>query len=958
MKEGKITLRSVLLGAFFAAVFAVLTVILINRQNMFPTGIQIPLFPYVLLLLTVLLLNPLSRLIRAVRGFSTTEILIIFTMGVVSAGISSFGLITPLVPLIGSLFNRHWNNEQSEWSRYVAPFLNESFFIAEPGIRDAAREYRSSLIQLTQLRRAYDSAMRQDRAGDKAGAAVQHGADPTPRSASPTEDNLPPGNILKTHPALIASQQAAAERKKEALLVLEAKAFERVELFRRGLPRGQRAFPGCLPIFPHDDSGSYFARIQRLICGKRAARHIRESLILLGDGSTYRSIGRETSGQIADLLRESVEALAPAARTEHLEETKTTLAELEDGLSRELLALATRRAKLNEQKRYSDIDTACDLEETIAELHKRETVLRKEEERASISEERNLKQLGAATRVADAADAIRGLREQLLESGTVPATEIRRRLTAILLDFPAFDASLSRFFLGDVPWSHWARPLAYWMVLIGITYVVLMAFNVLIFRQWAYNEKIVYPLAQLPQLLVGSGKGDTAIIPDVFRSGLFWAGFAVSSGVLGWNLLCNTEVLPGLKPLDLTNSWRPYLQNTALAGLAGTARSSVFFTLIAMAFLIPKKVSFSLWFFWVMGMVQLLIMVWAGYGQNAGSFPAHWWYTMNFLTGEGGGALIVFSSAVLWKCRKYLLCAFSASSVADLERDERQELRISSFLFLSGSLGIVLILWRVMGSNLFCAVFAYAIMLLTTIGLVRAVAEGGILSCKAFFGTFHFIRNVFGFDKPLTSTPFIAPLMTYYSVLFLDIKTFIAPAMANSLKIRDDLRMRRGKFHIVIILCIVVAIAASIVASIMMSYASGADSMNGWFYTGFPQHIFERIASMGRTPPTATASGRLWLAFGALLMAALLFFRRKCFWIPHPIGLIMLINPIMRTFWFSIFLGWIAKALVTRYGNKQTYLKTRGMFVGMIVGELLVVTVAMVISLIMGKNLGIDLNRN
>jgi len=111
-------------------------------------------------------------------------------------------------------------------------------------------------------------------------------------------------------------------------------------------------------------------------------------------------------------------------------------------------------------------------------------------------------------------------------------------------------------------------------------------------------------------------------------------------------------------------------------------------------------------------------------------------------------------------------------------------------------------------------------------------------------------------------------------------------------------------------------------------------------------------------PPTATWAGRLWLLFGASLMAALLFFRQTRFWLPHPIGLIMLVNPIMRTYWFSVLLGWLAKALVTRYSNKDGYRSVRCLFVGLIVGEFFIVALAMVLSLVLQKRLGIDLNRN
>jgi len=56
-------------------------------------------------------------------------------------------------------------------------------------------------------------------------------------------------------------------------------------------------------------------------------------------------------------------------------------------------------------------------------------------------------------------------------------------------------------------------------------------------------------------------------------------------------------------------------------------------------------------------------------------------------------------------------------------------------------------------------------------------------------------------------------------------------------------------------------------------------------------------------------------------------------------------------------LGWIAKRLVTKYGNKDTYAKTRNFFIGLIVGELLIVVLAMITAVATGRGIGIDLNR-
>jgi len=956
--DNRITFRCLVLGAFFAAVFAVLTVYLENRGRICLTANQMPVLPYAFLLLTVVLVNPLCRLVRFVRVFTRTEILIVFVMGLVSSGLSTFGLTSQLVPVIGSFFNQHWNNEQSEWNLYVEPFLKEHYFISEPGIQRAAREYRSASLRTRELVRTYNAAVMYAQMAERGEGTRQDilRALPGPQRDMLQLEGVPPvAAIIETYPSLIEAQNELESEKRAALSELEAGAFEKVDLFRRGLPRGLRAFPGIFPIAEQDDAGSYFRRLGRLVCGKRAARDINKALRLLKSASGSEGLDHATVQGTAGFLGRAVDALSPAGMTGTLEERKKASGEHDAKLTLEMIELGAEGARLNEEKRQADGGEARRIRAHIDEIRKRKERIEAEKAKIALDQERNAGELDAAKRVTAVAEDIQSLRDRLLRGDPMTATDLRERLAAVLLRFGSFDGTLRRYFLGDIPWSHWVGPLAHWGVIIGLTYVVLMTFNVLIFRQWAYNEKLIYPLAQLPAILAGEGDDDDSVVPRVFRSALFWVGVGVSGAVMGWNLLCMTEILPNLKALDLKNSWTPYLENTALAGLVGT-RSELFFTMVGLAFLIPKKVSFSLWFFWIFFMVQLQVMVWLGYGQDARSFPAHWWYTLNFRTAQGAGGLLVFSGLVLFKCRKYLLCAFTPASVSSLPDDEQKELRLSSLLFIAGTLGIVLMLWLGMGVNLFFAVFCYVVIMMITIGLVRSVTEGGVLGFQAI-GPFHYIRHIFGFDKSWASPSFAAPLLTYYSILFLDIKTFIAPAMANSLKIRDDLRIARGKFHFAIFLCLVVAAVVAIVTAVMMSYSSGADSMRRWFYVSFPLSVFDRVADMVKTPPTATTGGRLWLGFGALFMGSLLFLRQRLFWLPHPIGYIMLVNPIMAKYWFSILLGWIAKSAITKYGNRDTYIRARGLFIGLIVGELVVVMLAMVLSIIMGKHLMIDLNR-
>lgn len=968
-QDGRISLRAFLMGIMFAAFFAAISVYIENHRSLYLTATQLPVLPFVLLLAMVLLVNPVCRLLRFIRPFTAAEVLIVFIMGLVSAGIATFGLTGPLVPIVSGLFNPAWNTEQTAWNRHVVPYLNEDYFVAETGIQDAAaayahayRAHREKRQVLATARRYLAARERLDAlhdgitAPDQGALTVAHAARELARAEwdalRAKRPELPDANEVATtrDHRLESSGQALAEAR-EHLRALETRAFERVTLFRRGLPRHLRAYPGFIKL-PEDTWNSYAARIRRMREGHAAAGEARAALALIADNSESLPDDAEWMDRLQSLEQRLSRMSDSAALAADLE-AKTDAIER---LNREIREREEKLRELHRAKRTAYRDALRPLNRRIQ--REQRTVRALHRERETLVETRDYlhQQIAIPRQVAEWEYRI-GALASATRAGTRPQ-DAPDTLRALLDSLPSVDGCPRRFMAGDVPWRDWAGPLSRWALAIALTYLVLMTFNVLIFRQWAYHEKLIYPLAELPIAMVG-GATASRQVPALFRGGLFWAGLAVSGAFLGYNALAATEWIPAFEALNLRNPWTDYLHDTPFQGLlyGRFSRSEIFFTMIGLSFLIPKHVSFSLWFFAVLSMAQVLLLVALGYGETERSFPSELYFIMNFRTAQGGGALLVFSSVVLYKCRRYLLCAFNPRILDELPDDERRELRLSSFGFLGGSIGLIGVLWFGMGIHPVYSIGGYAMIMIITIGLIRAVAEGGILGFQCYTNPFHFVRTFFGFDKSWTSAPLIAPFFIYYGILFLDLKTFIAPAMANSLKIRDELRMRRGRFHLAILAAIVVAAVVAVGFSIMMAYSRGADMMGNWFYSRLPRIMFDHIADMSRAPLQSSPFEAGWIVAGALGMSALLFFRQTMFWLPHPIGMVMLLNPTMGAYWFSILLGWIAKSLVTKYGNQEVYAKARTFFIGLIAGELLIVALSLVLSLRLDIRIPIDLNR-
>ena len=67
-------------------------------------------------------------------------------------------------------------------------------------------------------------------------------------------------------------------------------------------------------------------------------------------------------------------------------------------------------------------------------------------------------------------------------------------------------------------------------------------------------------------------------------------------------------------------------------------------------------------------------------------------------------------------------------------------------------------------------------------------------------------------------------------------------------------------------------------------------------------------------------------------MVLLLAARQHISWWPfHPLG--FPISAVFGTMFFSVFLAWLCKTLVLRYGGPALYLKTRPFFMGLILGQ-------------------------
>jgi hypothetical protein len=82
-------------------------------------------------------------------------------------------------------------------------------------------------------------------------------------------------------------------------------------------------------------------------------------------------------------------------------------------------------------------------------------------------------------------------------------------------------------------------------------------------------------------------------------------------------------------------------------------------------------------------------------------------------------------------------------------------------------------------------------------------------------------------------------------------------------------------------------------------------------------------------------SGWGHMSFGAILAIVLEFLcLRSAVWPIHPAGLVLADTTFVRAAWASIFLGWLVKIMLLRYGGARLYRTAVPIMLGAIIGEI------------------------
>ena len=505
----------------------------------------------------------------------------------------------------------------------------------------------------------------------------------------------------------------------------------------------------------------------------------------------------------------------------------------------------------------------------------------------------------------------------------------------------------------DVPWRLWAQPLFHWLQFTFLVYALFYFLSRVLYPQWADREKLIFPLTKIPEALTPPDDAARET-PRILHSGLFWSGFAVSFGILLWNGAVREGWIHGIGQVPLAMNMS-VLDGTFLKSIRFTFTFNVFFTALGIGFLLPPAITFSVWFYFLVHCAMIYLACSFGFGVNELDFPRNMRSVSNFITAQGGGAMMVFGAVCLLKALWGYRDTDSAGAAEATDR--------TPIWGLAGSI-LLLIGWMCIHfthAGLFRRVFWAAaftlVILLMTVCLMRLVAESGLFGYQAHTGPFHFAR-MFHVQGRI-GAGVLGPLLTFYTVFFYDVKTFLAPALLNAERIREDAHALVHRFRLTILLAMGVSVVTAVIFSICLAYRVGAQQMQPWFYTYMTPMLMDTVRDMSEGKGLWSPANLIFALSGGIWTGISMFIRQYFFWFPHPIGYLLFANPLTRYYWSSFFLAWVIKRFVLKYGGRHSFDRIKPFFIGLILGELAAVAFwVCVVWAFHLQNVGIDIDRH
>ena len=472
----------------------------------------------------------------------------------------------------------------------------------------------------------------------------------------------------------------------------------------------------------------------------------------------------------------------------------------------------------------------------------------------------------------------------------------------------------------------WIGPLWKWSVFLLALYATSICLMAIFRKQWVEDERIVFPLAQLPMELAGEPGGSGERIAPFFKSRLLWIGFAIPFAIACLSAL--PVYFPYLADIKPRLNWR-------IDMLEGQWKLPirVSWQTIGLAYLLSADVALCVWSFGLLGSFYHGLSNFIGFKspEKLGIYGAAPYPDLGHF---GMGAMIALVLLRLWIGRRHLIGVVKKALFMKTDVDDTWEPMSYRTAFWGSVLGfVVMTVWlHASGFSWLIALFIMFGAFIGFIGLTRIIAESGVPVSIVPLISSDFVVSAVG-TSVIGKQGLLALPWTY--VWNGDVRTFVMCSAAHGMRACSERRRSYRGLFFAMMTAVIIAMVVSVVATLNFAYEDGGANLQGWFFDRGPRRPFEFAAKLIKGKPRAP-SVRGWVAtgVGAGAMVAFTVARHTFVWWPlNPVGLPISVVAWTRYLWFNVLLAWLIKSRFLKYGGPKLYLKMRPFFLGLVLGH-------------------------
>lgn len=469
-----------------------------------------------------------------------------------------------------------------------------------------------------------------------------------------------------------------------------------------------------------------------------------------------------------------------------------------------------------------------------------------------------------------------------------------------------------------------------WGLVMGLMLSAYLCLNSLMRGAWCRNERLTFPLIQLPVAMSeGGGSG------GMWRSRPMWIAFAIMFAIDILNGL--NYLYPNLPAIPVKEYLRieQFFPDPPLSNM-GFMPISLYPFLAAIGLLMPSDLLVSLILFFLLRKATHVALAANGFPQHTFSGTAISPGPPFFDEQTWGAVLAIFLGA-LWYSRGYLRKVVTdiRTGAASDDGGIRHRWTFAGLvvsiagLVVIGASGGLPVPWLILYLCLLLAFGAVVARLRAQLG--PPTHEFAYFSATSFLG--RFFGTSWLTDQQATT------LSTVFFPFNRIARTHPMPYQLEAIKMTRDEKVAQRPIFWLILGSSIGAFVLAFFFLHVMAYRTG--NPNAW-----PEHpMMMRTMIEERHGPDPIGMLMTGVGFGVVAVLDFIRFRIPGFPI-HPAGYVLSMNFGVDYYWFGLLIALVVKTLVTRYGGHPGYARLRNIAFGILLGEYLAEAIWMTVALV------------